>query len=147
VGKRAGEGASKVFELQRSHSMKVLVGAALGATLLATSAFAQTTPSAPAAPAAPVTSSCGELQGPPTLPDGATSTREQMQEANTAFQAWYQAYSANIACRRAEVTNLRAQYDGLTAAHNAAVETMNTTNTQWAAEAEEFNSRGGRRSN
>lgn len=125
--------------------MKVLVGAALGVALLATSAFAQTTPPTPAAPATPAASSCGELQAPPTLPDGATSTREQMEEGNTAYLAWYERYSANIACRRAEAAAMRTQYEALTSAHNAAVETLNATNTSWGAEAAEFNARGGRR--
>jgi hypothetical protein len=124
--------------------MKILLGAAMAAVLLATPAFAQTeTP--PAAPAAAGQSSCGALPAVPTLPDGATANREEMEAGNTAYRAWYEQYTANIQCRNAEATSLRAQYEARLAEHNAGVEGLNTANTNWTAEAAEFNGRTDRR--
>lgn len=124
--------------------MKFLLGAAAAAVLLATPAFAQTeTPPTPPAP--PSASSCGELPAVPTLPDGATANREEMEEGNTAYRAWYEQYSANIRCRNAEATGLRAAYEARLAEHNAAVENLNAHNTSWTAEAAEFNARTDRR--
>lgn len=124
--------------------MKLLLGAAMAAALLATPAFAQTTP--PATPAAPVAPSpCGALPAAPSLPDGATANREEMEAGNTAYRAWYEQYAANIACRAAEATALRAQYEARFAEHNSAVEALNTANASWVAEAEEFNARTDRR--
>jgi hypothetical protein len=124
--------------------MKLLLGAAVAAVLLATPVFAQTTPPAP--PAAPVAPSpCGALPPAPSLPDGATSNREEMEAGNTAYRAWYEQYTANIACRAAEATGLRAQYEARFTEHNAAVEALNAANTSWVAEAEEFNARTDRR--
>jgi hypothetical protein len=123
--------------------MKILLGAAACALLLAAPAFAQTPPATPPAPVA--ASSCGALPAAPTLPDGATANREEMEEGNTAYRAWYEQYSANIQCRNAEATALRAQFEARFAEHNAAVETLNAANTSWTAEAEEFNARTDRR--
>jgi hypothetical protein len=118
--------------------MRILLGAAVCALLLAAPAAAQTTPAAPVAP-----SPCGELPTLPTLPDGATATREQMEAGNAAFLAWFEQYSANVRCRHDEASALRAQYDARVAEHNAAVEGLTAANESWRLQGEAWNTRGG----
>jgi hypothetical protein len=118
--------------------MKMLVGAAFAALMLATPAVAQTDPAASAAVNA---TSCGALAAPPTLPDGATADREAMEAGNTAFTAWAEANRAVLACRRAEVEALQARFQALRAEYNTGAEQLNATNTAWQADVTEFNER------
>jgi hypothetical protein len=124
--------------------MKVILGVAVAAMLFAAPALAQTTP-APAAPAAIPASSCGEAPATPTLPDGATASRRDMDAANTTYTSWAEAYRANVQCRHAEAEALQAQAAARAAEHNAAVELFNTTTTAWEADVAEYNARPGNR--
>lgn len=118
--------------------MKILLGAAVAAVLLATPAMAQTDP---APGAAPNTTACGALTPPPTLPDGATADREAMEAANNAYRTWGEAYRTVLQCRRAEVESLQARYQALRAEYNTGAELLNSTNTAWEADVAEFNAR------
>jgi hypothetical protein len=118
--------------------MKVIMGVAVAAVLFAAPALAQTTP-APAAAIPP--SSCGEATPAPTLPDGATASRQDMEAANTAYTAWAEAYRTNVQCRHDEAEALQAQASARAAEHNAAVETFNTTIAAWQADVAEYNAR------
>jgi hypothetical protein len=119
--------------------MKLFLGAALSAFLFAAPAIAQDETAAATSPVP--ASSCGALPEQPALPDGANADREQMEEGNTTYRAWYDQYNANIQCRHAEALALRAQADARFTEHNAAVEALNAANAAWQAEAEEFNGR------
>jgi hypothetical protein len=116
---------------------KILFGAALAASLLAAPALAQT--AAPAAANPP--SRCGAPPAAPEIPDGATSNRATMDAANAAYQAFGAAMQQNLACRRAEVEELEARKDALTAEHNAAVAELQRATDAITAEATEFNAR------
>lgn len=116
--------------------MKMFVAAAVVGLLLVSGASAQT---------APATTSCGALPEMPTLPDGANATREQMTRANDRFNEWNASARAVIECRHNEVQALQAQWQALVSEHNALVESVNTANTNWRAEADEFNARNANR--
>ncbi|MGE0742063.1 MAG: hypothetical protein AB7O98_12035 [Hyphomonadaceae bacterium] len=105
-------------------------------------AFAQdgTTP-APAAPAVTATSQCGATPPAPTVPDGATADRAAMNTANEAYQAYGTAMQANLACRRDEVTALRAQAQALTDEYNRLNGELGATTQAMVAAAEAFNAR------
>lgn len=124
--------------------MKVLMGAAVVALLIAAPANAQTgaTTSAPTAAAA---SSCGPVPEMPTLPDGANANRNEMERANTAYMEWSTAMRANLDCRRAEWQAMDQAADARLAEHNTAAAALTTANTNWQAEVEEFNTRPGNR--
>lgn len=119
--------------------MRILLAGAAMALLVAGSAYAQT--EATNAGTATV-STCGELPARPTLPDGATANREQMDTANAAYITWSQAYHANLACRRTEADNARATWQARVAEYNAAATGLNESNTSWEAEVTEYNARG-----
>ncbi len=125
--------------------MRILMGAAAAALLMAAPAAAQTDTTATAAPAA-VQSACGAVTPPPTLLDGATATREQMTAANEAYTAWFTANRDALNCLRTEVEQAQARWQALRESYNAGAEMLNTTNTAWQAEVEEFNGRDGQRS-
>jgi hypothetical protein len=126
--------------------MKLFMGVAVAAMLIATPVLAQTAGEATATTPAPVPpSACGSPTPAPTLPDGATASREDMATSNTAYVAWAEAYRAIVQCRHAEAQALRAQADARAQEHNAAVEAFNTTSTAWEAEVAEFNARTGSR--
>ena len=116
--------------------MKLVLGAAIAALLIATPAMAQTDPAATAAANA---TSCGAIEPPPTLPDAATANREAMDAGNTAFNTWGQANQVVLQCRRAEVEALQARYQALRAEYNAGAEQLRNVNTAWQAEVAEFN--------
>lgn len=118
--------------------MKLLFAAAAAAILIAAPAMAQTTP-APAAGSA-----CAAIAAPPTLPDGATATHEQMETGNTAFQAWFPANRTALECRRAEVEAARARYEALRVEFNTGADQLNSVNTAWQADVAEFNERNPR---
>lgn len=120
--------------------MKVILGVAVAAMLFAAPALAQTTP-APAAAAAIPPSSCGESPAAPTLPDGATASRQDMEAANTTYTAWAEAYRTNVVCRHDEAEALQAQASARAAEHNAAVETFNSMIAAWQADVAEYNAR------
>lgn len=129
--------------------MKVLIGAAAAALLMTVSAAAQTTTPAPTTPTvtAPVEvppSRCPALTPAPTLPDGATATTADMEAGNVTYQTWATAYQSGVACRRTEVEELRAQEAARRTEYNAGAEVLNTTTTNWVAEAAEFNARPAR---
>ena len=121
--------------------MKTMI-VAVAAMLIASPALAQT---APAAPASVPTSSCGNLPTVPTLPDGASASREEMERGNEAFNTWSAAARAVVECRHTEAEALQAQWTTRVSEHNAMVEGLNVTNTSWQAEAAEFNARNERR--
>jgi hypothetical protein len=125
--------------------MKLFMGVAVAAMLLATPVLAQTAGETTATPAPVPPSACGTPSPAPTAPDGATASREEMATANTTYVAWAEAYRAIVQCRHAEAQSLRAQADARAQEHNAAVETFNTTSTAWEAEVAEFNARTTRR--
>jgi hypothetical protein len=126
--------------------MKLFMGVAVAAVLIATPVFAQTAGEATATTPAPVPpSTCGAPPPAPTLPDGASANREDMATANTTYVAWAEAYRAVVQCRHAEAQALRAQADARAQEHNAAVEAFNTTTTAWEADVAEFNARTGNR--
>jgi hypothetical protein len=106
--------------------MKFVIGAAAAAVLLAASpALAQTA----------ATGNCSGFEAVPTLPDGATATRAQIEEANTAFTAWDSArQQRQLACR--------AEIEANSQAFNTAEAERRAAQTAWAAEVTEFNGRG-----
>lgn len=119
--------------------MRVLLAGAIMALLIASPAAAQdgTTPAA-----APPPSACGELPARPTLPDGATASRQQIEAANTTYIAWSTAFHANLQCRRAESEAARATWQARVSEYNAGAGLINEANTAWEAEVAEFNARG-----
>lgn len=121
--------------------MRVVLSAVALALAVASSAMAQTEGAAPIPP-----SECAAAPAAPTLPDGASATRDQMNEANTAFTTWAEAYRANVLCRRTEAEALQARWRARVAEHNAAAEALNTQNAAWEAEVAEFNARSPRSS-
>lgn len=126
--------------------MKLFMGVAVAAMLLATPVLAQTAGETTATPPAPVPpSSCGAPPPAPTLPDGATASRSDMDAANTTYTTWAEAYRQVVVCRHAEAQALRAQADARAQEHNAAVEAFNATTTAWEADVTEYNARPGNR--
>jgi hypothetical protein len=119
----------------------ILLAAVVTAVFSAAPAVAQTTPAAPAASAA---SSCGPVAPAPSLPDGATATREVMDQTNLTYTAWFTANRDALECRRAEFEALAARTQALRTEFNAGAEALNATNTAWQAEVAEFNARSGR---
>ena len=106
--------------------MKVLIGAAAVAMILAVSpAFAQTAASA----------NCTGFEAVPTLPDGATATRQQMQAAITRFEAW-------DAARQQKLVACRADIDANSAAFTTVENERRAAQSAWGAEIAEFNARG-----
>jgi len=114
--------------------MKVLLGVAAAALLMGAPAMAQTDAGA-------ANTSCAAVAPPPTLPDGATATYEQMEAANTAYSAWFESNRAALECRRVEVEAVEARRQALLTAYNGGVDQLNATKTSWEAEVEEFNAR------
>jgi hypothetical protein len=91
---------------------------------LATPAFAQGT----------VSASCSDFVAAPTLPDGATATRAEVEAANAAVLAWDEA-------RRAKQLLCQADVNAISQAFNAAEQERRTLITNWATEVTEFNTR------
>lgn len=118
--------------------MKILLGAAVAALLLATPAVAQDT-TAPAA--ADATSSCAALAAPPTFPDGATAQFDDMEQGNLAYRSWAQSNRTILECRLAEVEAAQARYQALRQTYNAGAEQLRTVTTAWEADVAEFNER------
>ncbi len=117
--------------------MKLLFGAAVAAMLIATPALAQTPPSS--------ASNCPQAGEPPTLPDGATADRNEVEAANERYTTWAQGVSESLTCMRAEAEALHQQWQARVSAHNEAAETLRATTASWEAEVQEFNERNPRR--
>lgn len=118
--------------------MRLLIGAAAAAFLMAAPAVAQT----PAAPA--LTSTCGEYPPQPTLPDGASANRAAMERGVEAYNTWITAAQAVQNCRNAEMTAWRTAYEGIGARNEADVQSANALNATWRADLEEFEARQNR---
>jgi len=105
--------------------MKVLIGAAAAAFVMAASpAFAQ----------AALTPNCTGFEAAPTLPDGATAERSEVEAANTAVQAWAEA-------RRTKLLGCQADITAMTQAFNTAEQERRAATAAWEAEVAEFNAR------
>lgn len=118
--------------------MKLMIGAAAAALLLATPAMAQTaTPSIPA--------TCSNFDAGPTLVDGASATRQQMNTTSESVEAWRAALEAKRATCQADIATLRAQLEASVAAYNASATNATQTLNAWNAEVTEYNGRTGDR--
>jgi hypothetical protein len=116
--------------------MKLLLGAAVAALLIASPAMAQTD-------AAPAAASCGTVAPvPPGLPDGATASHEDVEAYRLAFDAWHTATAPVLACKRTRAEEALARSTALTGEFNTENTAVNSAITAWRAEAEEFNARG-----
>jgi hypothetical protein len=113
--------------------MKLVLGAAVAALLMASPAMAQTD-TAPA--------SCGALEAMPSdQPDGATASREAVEAYTERFNAWAQASNAVLACKRSQAEQARARADALTTEFNTENSSVRDAITAWTAEVTEFNAR------
>ncbi len=113
--------------------MKLLLGAAVAALLMASPAMAQTN----AAPA-----ECGTVApAPADQPDGATASREVVQAYTESFNAWAEATNQVLSCKRARAEAARAHADALTAEFNTENTALRTAIDSWTAEVTEFNAR------
>lgn len=103
--------------------MKVLIGAAAAAVLLAAApAFAQTN----------MSPNCTGFDPAPTLPDGATANRAAVEAMNTQLQAWADA-------RRDKLLACQADINAMSQAFNTAQQERQATTAAWNAEVAEFN--------
>lgn len=119
--------------------MRLLLGAAVAALLIASPAMAQ--PETTQAPA-----SCGTVSPAPSeLPDGASASREAMAAATERFNAWAQATNEVLACKRARAEQARAQADAMTNEFNTENSALRTAVEAWQVEVDEFNARPQRR--
>jgi hypothetical protein len=105
--------------------MRVLLGAVAAVGLMASPALAQT--QGPA--------SCQNFPAAPTVPDGATASRDEVQSGRDAIAAWDADIQARIAACRADIAALNA---AVNAQDTARVTTVNSM----AAEIQEFVARG-----
>ena len=115
--------------------MKVLLGAAVAAFLIATSAAAQTPT---------VTANCSGFAAAPTLPDGATANSRQMMAGNDQYQAWGTERIAKLQSCRADIDAMRTQLNALEEAFNTANGEIRSVTEAWEAEVAEYNARGAR---
>lgn len=112
--------------------MKVLLGAAVAALLMASPAMAQTDAAPACAAVAPA---------PGDQPDGATATREQIEAYTQRFNAWAEATNQALTCKRARAEEARARADALTSEFNTENTALRTAIEAWTAEVTEFNAR------
>ncbi|MBL8530592.1 MAG: hypothetical protein JNK94_02555 [Hyphomonadaceae bacterium] len=119
--------------------MKVIVGAALAAVLLATPALAQQSGSDALPP--PAATQCGAMPETPQLPDGANANRAAMVQANERFTAWVTASQTYLECVRHEADAAAATYQARRDEYNTKRDTLRTAVDSWTAETAEFNSR------
>ena len=115
--------------------MKLMIGAAAAALLLAAPAMAQT-----AAPAIPA--SCTNFDAAPSLVDGANATRAQMTTTSQNVETWRAALEAKRTACQADITAMRAQLEAAVAAYNGSAQNATQTLTAWNTEVTEFNGRG-----
>jgi hypothetical protein len=116
--------------------MQKVALALLAAALTVAPAAAQTQGAPPAA-----ASRCGVVPPAPTIPDGATANRAAMNAARTAYNEWGAQAQTVLACRRAEVEELRARTDALVNEYNAANSQARAVSEQMVAEVAEFDAR------
>jgi hypothetical protein len=116
--------------------MRVLIGAALAAFLLAAPAVAQTeTP-------ALQPSRCASFPAPiAAAPDGASANPQAMTAYDESFRAWAAAADAVITCRNAELEAVRVQYETLRATYTSDAENARALVAGWQAEVNEYNER------
>jgi hypothetical protein len=112
--------------------MRILIGAAVAALLLASPALAQE-----AAPSA-----CAGFAAAPTLPDGATANAAAITTGDATFRTWHTAGAEKLVQCRAEVEAARARVRDLEALHNTAADQLNGTRDAWQVEVNEYNARG-----
>lgn len=124
--------------------MRLLIGAAVAAFLIAAPAAAQDT-SATAQP--PLASRCGELPAAPTFPDGARANTAAMERGQETYTAWRTQIDTVVACRNTEMTNWRAQYEAIGARNEADATAAAAVVATWGAELQEYNDRNSRGSN
>lgn len=122
--------------------MRLLIGAALAAFVVAAPAVAQEG----AAPQQLV-SRCGDMPAAPTLPDGARANERAMSQGQEAFVAWRAAAEPVIQCRNAEMTAWRQQYEAIGARNEAEGQVATNIVNTWAAAVEAYNARAERRGN
>ena len=120
--------------------MRLLIGAALAAFLVAAPAAAQDTSAAQA----PLASRCGEMPALPELPDGARANERAMTQGQERFTAWRTAAEPVIQCRNAEMAAWRQQYEAIGARNETEGAAAAGFVTNWAAEVEEYNARNQR---
>lgn len=120
--------------------MRLFIGAALAAFLVAAPAAAQTEA------AARLPTRCEAMPAAPEVPDGANANAQAMRSAQERVTAWSTAANAVIACRNAEMDAWKAQYDASGAAYRTEAEAAAALLTSWSGEITEFNARGNRRS-
>ncbi len=114
--------------------MRLFIGAALAAFLVAAPAAAQTE-------TARLPTRCDAMPAAPQTPDGANANAQAMQAAQERITAWSTAANAVIACRNAEMDAWKAQYDATGAAYRTEAEAAAALLTNWSAEVTEFNGR------
>jgi hypothetical protein len=115
--------------------MKLLIGAAVAAFLIASPALAQTD-------AAPAAASCGAVApAPANAPDGATANRGAVDAYTLSFNAWAEATQAVLSCKRQRAEAARAAADAMTNEFNTENAALRTAITAWTTEVEEFNAR------
>ena len=116
--------------------MKLLLGAAVAALLVASPAAAQTD-------AAPAAASCGSVTpGPPAnQPDGAIADRAAVEAYTAQFNAWAEANNLVLSCKRSRAEEARARADALAGEFNTENSTLRAAIEVWTAEVAEFNAR------
>lgn len=116
--------------------MKVLLGVAAAALLLAPAALAQTAP-------AGESTNCAGFALPPSLPDGATASSSAMATGATEYEAWHTATEAKKALCQTDIATLRAQLNTMVEAYNQAEQQRFAAQNAWAGDVAEYNGRGG----
>ena len=122
--------------------MRILIGAAVAAFLIAAPAAAQDTTAQP-----PLASRCGDIPPAPTFPDGARASASAMERGQEAYTAWRAGVDSAVACRNAEMTTWRTQYEAIGARNEADATAAAGVVAGWSAELQEYNDRQNRRSN
>lgn len=90
----------------------------------------------------PAAGSCAGFTPAPTMPDGATASSSAMQNGDIRFNAWLEARNAKLAACLADINALQAQLQPLQEAFNQASTERAAVYSSWAAEVEEYNTRG-----
>ena len=115
--------------------MKLLLGAAVAALLVASPAAAQTD-------AAPAAASCGTIgPAPGGQPDGATVDRAVIEAYTLEFNTWATAANQVLACKRARAEEARVRAEALTGEFNTENAGVRSAIATWTVEVEEFNAR------
>jgi len=113
--------------------MRLLLGAAVAALLIASPAMAQTG-------AAPAT--CGTYAPAPTeMPDGATASRNEVETFTQSFNAWGESSIQVLTCKRQRAEAALAAANQLMTEYNNEARMQRESIAAWQAEVEEFNAR------